>query len=69
MGPQSVVESWSFTSAVLRGQRDQLISFWLACPDDVLESLWGGTAGQVTSQMVAELNLTTFFLGFASCLA
>ena len=61
MGTESVVESWSITAAVLRGQRDQLISFWLACPDDVLEFLWEGTAGQVTREMVAQLNPTTFF--------
>ena len=61
MGSESVVESWSITSAVLRGQRDQLIHFWLSCPDDVLEFLWEGTAGQVTREMVAQLDLTTFF--------
>ena len=61
MSFDSAVESWSITSAVLRGQRDQLINFWLACPDDVLEFLWSGTAGQVTREMVAQLNLTTFF--------
>ncbi|WP_186500893.1 hypothetical protein [Synechococcus sp. A15-60] len=61
MGSSSVVESWSITSAVLREQRDQLIRFWLACPDDVLEHLWVGTAGQVTREMVAQLNLTSYF--------
>ena len=61
VGSESVVESWSITSAVLRGQRDQLIHFWLSCPDDVLEFLWEGTAGQVTREMVAQLDLTTFF--------
>ena len=29
-------------SSAARGQLDQLIRFWLSCPDDVLESLWAG---------------------------
>ena len=48
-------------SAVARGQRDQLIRLWLACPDDVLESLWGGGAGQASREMVAKLSPTSFF--------
>ena len=61
MNPEVVVESWSVTSAVPRGQRDQLIRLWLACPDDVLEMLWGGGPGQATREMVAQLSPTSFF--------
>ena len=56
-----VIESWTITSAVVRGQRDQLINFWLACPDDAIEVLWSGSAGQATREMVAQLTPTTFF--------
>lgn len=61
MVAQPLIGSWTITSAVVRGQRDQLIHFWLACPDDALEALWGGSAGQATLEMVAQLNSTTFF--------
>jgi len=55
------IESWSAASSVVRGQRDQLLRFWLSCPDDVLEALWSGAPGQATREMVAELSNTTFF--------
>ena len=50
---QSVLESWSVSSAASRGQRDQLIRFWLSCPDDVLESLWAGSPGSTSREMIA----------------
>lgn len=59
--PDSPVEAWSIASAVIRGQRDQLIRFWLACPDDALDGLWNSPAGQATREMVAQLSPTTFF--------
>ena len=52
---------WLASSAVVRGERDNLVRFWLACPDDVLEPLWNGTLGQATREMVAQLTPTTFF--------
>lgn len=55
------VEHWSITSSVVRGQRDQLIRFWLSCPDDLLEPLWAGPAGQASREMVAQLSTTSFF--------
>lgn len=61
MNSEALVDSWSVISAVPRGQRDQLIRLWLACPDDVLEPLWGGSVGQATREMVAQLSPTTFF--------
>ena len=30
-------------------------------PDDAIEALWAGSAGQATREMVAELTPTTFF--------
>ena len=63
MDLQSVVESWSVSSAALRGHRDQLIRFWLSCPDDVLESLWAGSPGSTSREMIAQLSPTTFFTG------
>lgn len=55
------VQPWNIASAVVQGQRDQLIAFWLACPDDALDGLWNSPAGQATREMVAQLTPTTFF--------
>ena len=63
MNSESVVESWSISAAVPRGHRDQLIRFWLACPDDLLEALWSGSPGNASREMVAQLSPTTFFSG------
>ena len=57
------VEAWSVSSSVPRGQRDQLIYFWLASPDDLLETLWSGSPGSASREMVAQLSPTTFFSG------
>ena len=51
---------WLVSSAVVREDRDNLVRFWLACPDDVLEPLWNGSLGQATREMVAQLVPTTF---------
>ena len=59
MDPLAVVP-WNLSSAGINGQRENLVNFWLACPDDLLEILWQGTAGQATREMVAELTTTTF---------
>ena len=56
---QSLTRGPSFS--VPRGQRDQLVRLWLACPDDVLEPRWSGSVGQATREMVAQLSSTTFF--------
>ena len=56
MNSEAVVDTWSVISAVARGQRDQLIRLWLACPDDVLETLWGEISRSSTREMVAQLS-------------
>ena len=61
MPDPSPVQAWNISSAVVQGQRDQLIGFWLACPDDALDGLWASPAGQATREMVAQLTPTTFF--------
>ena len=55
------IHAWTISSAVVQGQRDELIAFWLACPDDSLDGLWNSPAGQATREMVAQLTPTTFF--------
>ena len=54
------VKPWNIASAVVQGQRDQLVAFWLACPDDALDGLWNSPPGQATREMVAQLTPTTF---------
>ena len=61
MTSNPIVEPWSISSAVVKGQRDQLIKFWLSCPDDSLSGLWSSQAGQATREMIAQLSPTTFF--------
>ena len=56
-----LIVPWSVTSAVVRDQRDQLINFWISCPDDLLESIWSGPTGQVTREMIAQLSPTFYF--------
>ena len=59
MDPLTII-SWNLSSAGINGQRENLVRFWLASPDDLVETLWQGIAGQVTREMVAELTNTTF---------
>ena len=42
-------------------QRDQLVSFWLAAPEDLLESLWSSPVGEVTKGMIRSLTPNTSF--------
>ena len=57
MNTEIAFESWSISQAVLRGDRDQLARFWLATPDDLLESLWTGPSGHATIGLVKQLNV------------
>jgi len=47
---------WSISQAVLRGDRDQLVRFWLAIPEDLLETLWSGPCGQASIGLIKQLN-------------
>ena len=54
------MNAWSVSSAVAGDSRDELARFWLAAPDDVLESLWNSPVGDATRQLVARLTPSTF---------
>lgn len=56
-----VGDSWSISSAVVKGQRDHLIRFWLSCPEDSLDGLWSSPAGDATREMIAQLSPTSYF--------
>jgi len=49
-------QPWLVGQAALRGDRDQLIRFWLAAPDDLLPSLWNSPLGQATTALVQQLT-------------
>ncbi len=50
-------QSWSAAECSSLGQRDLLARFWLACPDDLLESLWNTSGlGQSTCALVKQLT-------------
>lgn len=54
------MNSWTVSSAVAGNRRDELAQFWLAAPDDVLESLWHSPVGEATRQLVAQLTPSTY---------
>ena len=49
-------QPWLVAQASARGERDQLIRFWLSAPDDLLPSLWNSPLGQATSDLVQQLT-------------
>jgi hypothetical protein len=55
------MNAWTVNSAVVGNRRDELAAFWLAAPDDVLESLWNSPVGDATRQLVAQLTPSTYF--------
>jgi len=52
---------WTLATCVGRDQRDQLASFWLAAPEDLLPGLWSSSVGEVTKSMIRALNANTAF--------
>ena len=58
---QLPTQPWTLTSCASHDQRDQLASFWLAAPEDLLPSLWSSPAGEVTKSMIRSLNADTSF--------
>ena len=55
------MNAWTVSSAVAGNRRDELAHFWLAAPDDVIESLWHSPVGEATRQLVAQLTPSTYF--------
>ena len=58
---QLPLQPWALGTCVAHGQRDALVRFWLAAPQDQLESFWGSPLGQASRQLVAQLNSSTAF--------
>ena len=54
------MNAWTISSTVAGNRRDELAQFWLAAPDDVLESLWHSPVGDATRQLVAQLTPSTY---------
>ena len=49
-------QPWLVEQAAQRGDRDALIRFWLAAPEDLLPSLWNSPLGQATGALVKQLT-------------
>lgn len=49
-------QPWMVSQAAARGDRDQLARFWLAAPDDLLESLWRSPLGEATRALIQQLH-------------
>ena len=56
----AAMNAWTVSSAVAGNRRDELAQFWLAAPDDILESLWNSPVGEATRQLVAQLTPSTY---------
>lgn len=54
-------QPWTLASCQAQDQRDALVNFWLAAPEDLLPSLWSSPVGEVTKQLIRELTDTTQF--------
>lgn len=54
------MKAWTVTSAVAGNKRDELAQFWLAAPDDVVDSLWNSAVGEATRQLTAQLTPSTY---------
>jgi hypothetical protein len=53
--------SWTAASAAIEGRRDELITFWLCAPDDILEQLWASDVGRATTTLVKQLRENSTF--------
>ena len=54
------MKAWTITSAVAGNKREELAEFWLAAPDDAVESLWKSSVGEATRELIAQLTPNTF---------
>ena len=54
-------QPWLLNTCVQADQRDQLVRFWLAAPEDLLPSLWSSPVGEATKSMVRSLTPQTSF--------
>ena len=54
-------QPWFLNTCVQSDQRDQLVRFWLAAPEDLLPSLWSSPVGEATKSMVRVLTPQTSF--------
>ena len=54
-------QPWLLSTCVQADQRDQLVQFWLAAPEDLLPSLWSSPVGETTKSMVRALTPQTSF--------
>lgn len=55
------VQAWSLATVAAEGNRDALVRFWLAAPQDQLQSLWGGPLGEASRQLIRQLSPTAAF--------
>ena len=58
---QLPTQPWTLATCSSQDRRDQLASFWLAAPEDLLPSLWSSPAGEVTRSMIRSLTSETVF--------
>jgi hypothetical protein len=52
---------WTIANCTALDQRDELVAFWLAAPEDILPSLWASPVGEATKSLVRGLRTDTSF--------
>ena len=57
----SEIKPWRLDSSDFAAQRQRLAEFWLAAPEDYLESLWRSPLGTTTCQLVQRLKPSSNF--------
>ena len=56
LAPYIPAAPWTTGEVVSRGDRDALVRFWLAAPEDLLQSLWASPLGEVSRALVKQLR-------------
>ena len=54
-------QPWFAASGITESQRDALVRFWLAAPQDLLPSLWDGPTGEASRFLVRSLTQSHSF--------
>ena len=58
---QLPTQPWKLATCLNLNQRDQVVAFWLAAPEDLLPSLWSSPVGEITKAMISSLTPETVF--------
>ena len=52
---------WSLATCANSNQRDRLVAFWLAAPEDLIQGLWSSQVGEISKLMIRSLKPDSVF--------